>query len=162
MARPAPEPPGKCTVVVIAALQSFASPLLSSIALLAVTANIFRHTSSILLRRSLSLACSPAVLSTPRPRAKPAVWSSQVRKVASWGRRARAEAQTGGHDEERSRYLPSKMKIACLQFSPQVGDVDHNMTRADMVLAKAGEVEKMGLDLLVLPEMAFTGKCFAS
>lgn len=48
------------------------------------------------------------------------------------------------------------MRIACLQFAPVKGDVDKNQIRADGVLAK-GDTE--GLDLLVLPEMAFTGSC---
>lgn len=47
------------------------------------------------------------------------------------------------------------MRIACLQFNPRVGDVDNNLTRADRVLAKANPEN---LDLIVLPEMAFTGK----
>ncbi|KAG4414840.1 hypothetical protein IFR04_012028 [Cadophora malorum] len=51
------------------------------------------------------------------------------------------------------------MKIACLQFAPQVGDLDNNLNRADAVLshAKIGE-----LDLLVLPELAFSGYNFRS
>ena len=28
------------------------------------------------------------------------------------------------------------MKIACLQFAPQTGDVDNNLNRADAVLSK--------------------------
>lgn len=50
------------------------------------------------------------------------------------------------------------MKIGCLQFSPQVGDVSNNLTRADAVLSKADPRELEGLDLLVLPEMAFSGE----
>lgn len=50
------------------------------------------------------------------------------------------------------------MKIACLQFAPQVGDVDNNMNRADAVLAKADPEELDSLDLLVVPEMAFSGR----
>jgi predicted amidohydrolase len=50
------------------------------------------------------------------------------------------------------------MKIGCLQFSPQVGDVDNNLNRADLVLSRAGSMELENLDLLVLPEMAFSGK----
>lgn len=46
------------------------------------------------------------------------------------------------------------MRIACLQFAPQVGDVDNNLNRADSVLSKANPDD---LDLLVLPELAFTG-----
>lgn len=49
------------------------------------------------------------------------------------------------------------MKIACLQFSPQVGDIDNNLNRADAVLNKANAEDLEGLDLLVLPELAFTG-----
>lgn len=48
------------------------------------------------------------------------------------------------------------MRIACLQFAPQVGDVDNNLHRADAVLSRANP-EDLELDLLVLPEMAFTG-----
>ncbi|ATZ55416.1 hypothetical protein BCIN_12g00140 [Botrytis cinerea B05.10] len=51
------------------------------------------------------------------------------------------------------------MKIGCLQFSPVLGDVDNNLTRADAVLAKANVQD---LDLLVLPELAFSGYNFKS
>lgn len=47
------------------------------------------------------------------------------------------------------------MRIACLQFAPQVGDVNNNLTQADAVLTKANPED---LDLLVLPELAFSGK----
>lgn len=64
------------------------------------------------------------------------------------------------------------MRIACLQvrckhaqvpfcialmihkFAPQVGDVDNNLNRADAVLSKANP---QNLDILVLPELAFSG-----
>ena len=46
------------------------------------------------------------------------------------------------------------MRIACLQFNPQLGQVKANITRADELLAVV-DLEK--LDLLVLPELAFTG-----
>lgn len=49
------------------------------------------------------------------------------------------------------------MRIACLQFAPQVGDVSNNLNRADAVLSKADPAELDNLDLLVLPEMAFSG-----
>lgn len=49
------------------------------------------------------------------------------------------------------------MRIACLQFSPQVGDTDNNLNRGDAVLNKAKPEELEALDLLVLPEMAFSG-----
>lgn len=49
------------------------------------------------------------------------------------------------------------MRIACLQFAPQVGDIDNNLNRADSVLAKANPDDLEDLDLLVLPELAFTG-----
>ncbi|PSS18734.1 hypothetical protein M430DRAFT_66727 [Amorphotheca resinae ATCC 22711] len=51
------------------------------------------------------------------------------------------------------------MRIGCLQFAPQVGDVENNLNRADAVLAKANPKD---LDLLVLPEMAFSGYNFKS
>lgn len=51
------------------------------------------------------------------------------------------------------------MRIACLQFAPQVGDIDNNLNRADAVLSKANPED---LDLLVLPELAFTGYNFQS
>ncbi|KAF8865838.1 carbon-nitrogen hydrolase [Acephala macrosclerotiorum] len=51
------------------------------------------------------------------------------------------------------------MRIACLQFAPQVGDVDNNLNRADAVLSKANP---QNLDLLVLPELAFSGYNFRS
>ncbi|KAF7552395.1 hypothetical protein G7Z17_g4359 [Cylindrodendrum hubeiense] len=51
------------------------------------------------------------------------------------------------------------MRIACLQFAPQVGDVENNLNRADSVLSKANPED---LDLLVLPELAFSGYNFKS
>ncbi|PGH03350.1 hypothetical protein AJ80_08710 [Polytolypa hystricis UAMH7299] len=59
------------------------------------------------------------------------------------------------------------MRIATLQFSPLLGDVKGNIRRADQVLAKGLEErrdggEVGGLDLLVLPEMAFSGYNFSS
>ena len=49
------------------------------------------------------------------------------------------------------------MRIGCLQFAPQVGDVHNNLNRADSVLSKASPDDLDLLDLLVLPELAFTG-----
>jgi protein N-terminal amidase len=46
------------------------------------------------------------------------------------------------------------MRIGCLQFAPQVGDVDNNLNRADAVLSRANPDD---LDVLVLPELAFSG-----
>ncbi|RYP61359.1 hypothetical protein DL770_009807 [Monosporascus sp. CRB-9-2] len=51
------------------------------------------------------------------------------------------------------------MRIGCLQFAPQVGDVDNNLNRADAVLNRADPED---LDLLVLPELAFSGYNFKS
>lgn len=51
------------------------------------------------------------------------------------------------------------MRIACLQFAPQVGDINNNLNRADSVLSKADPDDLEGLDLLVLPELAFSGEC---
>ena len=46
------------------------------------------------------------------------------------------------------------MQIATLQFSPILGDVEGNMARADSILK---ETDMTGVELLVLPEMAFSG-----
>ena len=52
------------------------------------------------------------------------------------------------------RAEPTKMKIAVLQFNPVKGDVKNNLTRAEKILLKGtGD-----MDILVLPEMAFTGR----
>ena len=47
------------------------------------------------------------------------------------------------------------MRIACLQFAPQVGETNHNLNQADSVLSTCNPRD---LDLLVLPEMAFSGE----
>ena len=49
------------------------------------------------------------------------------------------------------------MRIACLQFAPQVGQVSNNISRADKVLSEADPSDLENLDLLVLPEMSFSG-----
>ena len=46
------------------------------------------------------------------------------------------------------------MRIACLQFASELGQVSENIARADELLAAAAP---QNLDLLVLPECAFTG-----
>ncbi|KXJ93364.1 carbon-nitrogen hydrolase, partial [Microdochium bolleyi] len=51
------------------------------------------------------------------------------------------------------------MRIGCLQFAPQVGDVDANLNRAEAVLEQH---EDLDLDLLILPELAFSGYNFRS
>ena len=48
------------------------------------------------------------------------------------------------------------MKIATLQFTPTLGDVAASIAHAESVLYK-DESKLQGLDLLVLPELAFTG-----
>lgn len=50
------------------------------------------------------------------------------------------------------------MRIGCLQFAPQVGDVQNNLSLAEDVLGKVDPQELESLDLLVLPELAFSGK----
>ncbi|KAL2126002.1 hypothetical protein VTI74DRAFT_1975 [Chaetomium olivicolor] len=54
------------------------------------------------------------------------------------------------------------MRIGCLQFAPQVGKVQNNVTRAEYVLSKAESDALHNLDLLVLPEMALSGYNFKS
>lgn len=50
------------------------------------------------------------------------------------------------------------MRIGCLQFATNVGDVPGNVARADAILALAKPQDVTNLDLLVLPEMALTGE----
>lgn len=50
------------------------------------------------------------------------------------------------------------MKIACLQFNPAIGAVEENIKQADTIIGKAHIPDS--LDLLVLPELAFTGYNF--
>lgn len=47
------------------------------------------------------------------------------------------------------------MRIGCLQFAPVKGDINNNLSRADAVLLKA---DTDNLDLIVLPELAFSGR----
>ena len=51
---------------------------------------------------------------------------------------------------------PSKsaMKVAILQFSPELGTVTSNIARADSILAASSAYD---IDILVLPELVFTG-----
>ncbi|KAK8130817.1 hypothetical protein PG984_007255 [Apiospora sp. TS-2023a] len=46
------------------------------------------------------------------------------------------------------------MRIGCLQFARRTGEVHHNMSRADCVMNRNNS---QGLDLLVLPGLAFSG-----
>lgn len=48
------------------------------------------------------------------------------------------------------------MKVALLQFAPEVGKVQENIRRADDILRDTGV--PVDLDWLILPEMAFSGK----
>lgn len=57
------------------------------------------------------------------------------------------------------------MRIATLQFAPKLGNVEANIQRADQLLKLTpGEIsdgpgiEELRPDLLVLPEMAFSGR----
>ena len=49
--------------------------------------------------------------------------------------------------------------MMCLQFNPQLGNIAHNLKRAEAIIARAAPME---LDLLVLPEMAFSGQFVTS
>lgn len=46
------------------------------------------------------------------------------------------------------------MRVACLQFSAKLGRVEDNIARANALLE---ESSISNLDLLILPELAFTG-----
>lgn len=48
------------------------------------------------------------------------------------------------------------MKIATLQFAPQLGLVKENIAHADSLLSSSS-TSLHDIDLLVLPELAFTG-----
>jgi predicted amidohydrolase len=49
------------------------------------------------------------------------------------------------------------MRIATLQFDPALGEVEGNIKKADSILD--AQKDRLGkLDLLVLPELAFTGR----
>lgn len=53
------------------------------------------------------------------------------------------------------------MKIATLQFAPRLGDVEGNIRRADDLLKRGKDglsVESMRPEILVLPELAFSGE----
>jgi predicted amidohydrolase len=50
------------------------------------------------------------------------------------------------------------MKVALLQFAPEVGKVKENIQRADEMLQETKL--PVDLDWLVLPEMAFSGMCW--
>ena len=47
------------------------------------------------------------------------------------------------------------MRIACLQFAPSLGKTSQNIQRAEALLQNAAPQD---LDLLILPELAFTGE----
>lgn len=50
------------------------------------------------------------------------------------------------------------MKIATLQFAPKLGEIATNFSRAESLLMREEREGLLtGLDLLVLPELAFTG-----
>jgi len=54
---------------------------------------------------------------------------------------------------------PQKLKIACIQFEPKFGEVEHNVTRSiDLIEQAAG----YGARLIVLPELCSTGYIFQS
>lgn len=71
-----------------------------------------------------------------------------------------------GDSKRQTGYLRKGMRIATLQFAPQLGDVEGNIKRADRLLKLTGEndrpeepgIEALKPDILVLPEMAFSGE----
>ncbi|KAK6522257.1 Carbon-nitrogen hydrolase [Arthrobotrys megalospora] len=67
----------------------------------------------------------------------------------------KAKARTG---------ISYRMKIACLQFNPHIGKVQDNIHKADEILENALGIEDIQdkVDVLVLPELAFTGYVFDS
>ena len=51
------------------------------------------------------------------------------------------------------------MRIACLQFNPELGRIPENITRANALLQAASPQD---VDILLLPELAFTGTSLES
>lgn len=51
------------------------------------------------------------------------------------------------------------MRIACLQFNPELGRIPENITRANALLRAASP---QNVDILLLPELAFTGYNYPS
>ncbi|KAJ3406269.1 Carbon-nitrogen hydrolase [Chytriomyces hyalinus] len=51
------------------------------------------------------------------------------------------------------------MKVGLLQFAPKIGQVETNMAKADEILSKSN-VLPGAMDILILPELAFTGYVF--
>ena len=49
------------------------------------------------------------------------------------------------------------MRLACMQFAPQLGRVEENIERADALIQESRD-KLTDVDFLVLPELAFTGK----
>ncbi|ROW02827.1 hypothetical protein VSDG_01610 [Cytospora chrysosperma] len=79
--------------------------------------------------------------------------SVKTGQATLWGAFELSYASSGPQLSDRSSV---KMRIACLQFAPVVGDVDNNLNRADAVLQRADPDDLDSLDLLVVPEMAFS------
>jgi protein N-terminal amidase len=52
------------------------------------------------------------------------------------------------------------MRIATLQFAPKLGAVEQNIQRANTLLSSSRHVQHGQLDLLILPELAFSGYNF--
>ena len=52
-----------------------------------------------------------------------------------------------------------QLKAVCVQFSPSFMEVRSSMAKADALLEQVANEE---MDLIVLPEMSFTGYCFKS
>lgn len=56
-----------------------------------------------------------------------------------------------------ARFDVDNMKIACLQFAPELGQVERNKARAEALL-ESSDIPS-DLDWLILPEMALSGRC---
>lgn len=72
--------------------------------------------------------------------------------------RAAAPGRTINATASKSQRDQRNMKVACLQFAPQVGQIKENIRRAEAVLARD---MVPGIDWIILPEMAFSGYSFS-
>ncbi len=55
---------------------------------------------------------------------------------------------------------PIDLKVLCCQLKPKFKDIEHNIKRVEVSLARY--TEKDELDVILFPEMCFTGYCFTS
>lgn len=123
--------------------------------------SIYLQTVTILLSRFLSRVCSRILCQFPN--SQPERTSRQISPPALT---LTPYEYKPAAQHILNKRTPTAMKIATLQFSPRLGDVQGNIQRADELLragtrgavgASGAGVEGLKPDILVLSEMALTG-----